>query len=104
MDYNMKLCNVPQDLLAKQAIIDCVPSMVWLGIITTLIVAAYYLVYYFNKKNLIDGKELVQFGLVLLVLTVVGLGVDAIVLKNILTAIFNPEYAAMVKFATECAK
>ena len=100
----MKLCNVPQDLLAKQAVIDCVPSIVWLGIITTIIVAAHYLVYYMKKNNLIDGKELVNFVLALILLTVVGLGVGSVTLKSVLTAIFNPEYAAMVKFTAECSK
>lgn len=100
----MKLCNVPQDLLAKQAVIDCVPSIVWLGIITTIIVAAHYLVYYMKKNELIDGKELVNFVLALILLTVVGLGVGSVILKNVLTAVFNPEYAAMIKFAAECVK
>ena len=100
----MKLCNVPQDLLAKQAVIDCVPSIVWLGMIVTILVAAYYYVYFIDRNKLVNSKDLVSCITALIVMTIMGMGIGAMLLKTILTAIFNPEYAAMVKFAAECVK
>lgn len=98
----MKLCNVPQDLLAKQAKIDTIPDMIWLALIATLLTG---LVYGFMKlRDSIDTKDLVGMGLFIIVVAMGGVLWSAHLLTHIVTAFLNPEYAAMVKFAAECAK
>ena len=98
----MKLCNVPQDLLAKQVMIDTIPDMVWLALTVTLITGLYYM---FKKiQDSLDPKDVVGVGMVLIVLAISGTLWSAHLLKHIVTAFANPEYAALIKFAAECVK
>lgn len=98
----MKLCNVPQDLLAKQVMIDTIPDMVWLALTVTLLSG---LVYMFKKlQDTLEPKDVVGVGTVLIVLAISGALWSAHLLTHIVTAFLNPEYAALIKFASECTK
>ena len=98
----MKLCNVPQDLLAKQAIIDTIPNFAWLIVLSGIIAGTYYL-FKFLKDEL-KGNELVGLGTIVIVTWMGCIAMISRLLTTIITAIANPEYAAMVKFAAECTK
>lgn len=100
----MKLCNVPQDLLAKQAMIDTIPDMIWIALIVTLLSGLYYMYKRLRADDALDPKDDVAMGFFLIVLTIGGALLSAELLKHIITAFANPEYAAMVKFAAECVK
>ena len=98
----MKLCNVPQDLLAKQVMIDTIPDIVWLAVTVTLITGLCYM--YKKLHNSLEPKDVVGVVLVLIVTAIGGALWSAHLLTHIVTAFANPEYAAMIKFATECTK
>lgn len=100
----MKLCNVPQDLLAKQAMIDTIPDIIWLALIVTLLTGLYYMYKRLRADDALDPKDDVAMGFFLIVLTIGGSIGAAHLLTHIVTAFLNPEYAAMVKFAAECVK
>lgn len=100
----MKLCNVPQDLLAKQAMIDTIPDMVWLAVIVSVLTGLYYMYKKLRTDEVLDPKDDVAFGFILIVLMIGGAMFSAQLIKHIVTAFLNPEYAAMVKFAAECVK
>ena len=103
-EHAMKLCNVPQDLLAKQVMIDTIPDMVWLAVITTLLTSLYYMYKRLRADDALDPKDDVAIGFFLIVLVIGGALWSAHLLTHIVTAFLNPEYAAMVKFAAECVK
>lgn len=98
----MKLCNVPQDLLAKQVIIDTIPDIAIIVVLTGVLVGSYHL-FRFLKDEL-GGSEVFSIGCVVIGVWMGGIAMIAHVLTNIVTAVANPEYAAMVKFAAECTK
>jgi hypothetical protein len=100
----MKLCNVPQDLLAKQAKIDTIPDMIWLVLIATLLTGLYYMYKKLREDDVLDPKDEVATGFVLIGLVVGGTLWASHLLTHIVTAFLNPEYAAMIKFAAECVK
>lgn len=100
----MKLCNVPQDLLAKQAKIDTIPDMIWLALIATLLTGLYYMYKKLREDDVLDPKDDVATGFFLIVLAIGGALWASHLLTHIVTAFLNPEYAAMVKFAAECVK
>lgn len=100
----MKLCNVPQDLLAKQAKIDTIPDMIWLALIATLLTGLYYMYKKLREDDVLDPKDDVATGFFLIGLVIGGALWASHLLTHIVTAFANPEYAAMVKFAAECVK
>jgi hypothetical protein len=98
----MKLCNVPQDLLAKQAIIETIPDIASIVVISGVLVGSYYL--FKLLKDEFNGSDAFTYVCVMIVAWIGGFAGIAHLLTNIVTAVANPEYAAMVKFAAECAK
>ena len=98
----MKLCNVPQDLLAKQVMIDTIPNFAFIVVFSGIMVGAYCL--FKHIKDDLDGKDVVSFGFVVLVTWIAGISLITHYITTIVTAFVNPEYAAMVKFAAECTK
>jgi len=98
----MKLCNVPQELLAKQAIIETIPDIASIVVISGVLVGSYYL--FKLLKDEFNGSDVFTYVCVMIVAGIGGFAWIAHLLTNIVTAVANPEYAAMVKFAAECAK
>ena len=98
----MKLCNVPQDLLAKQVMIDTIPNFAFIVVFSGIMVGAYCL--FKHIKDNLDGKDVVSFGFVVLVTWIAGISLITHHITTIVTAFANPEYAAMIKFAAECTK
>ena len=98
----MNLCNIPQDILARQAMIDTIPDMsllVLIGLIVAVVIKTYT-----TWIKYVDSKELV--------ILIGGGGVGLVglwvwaghLLTRIVTCLANPEYAAMLKFTTACTK
>jgi len=98
----MKLCNVPQELLAKQAIIDTIPDIAAIVVISGVLAGSYYL--FKLLKDEFNGPDVITYVCVMIVAWSGGITMTAQLLTHVVTAVANPEYAAMVKFAAECAK
>ena len=98
----MKLCNVPQDLLAKQVMIDTIPNFAWILVVTGVMAGAYCL--FKCLKDNLSGSDVVNFGFAVLVTWIAGISLITHHITTIVTAFANPEYAAMIKFASECVK
>lgn len=100
----MKLCNVPQDLLAKQAKIDTISNFTWI-LVFAGVMAGVYMFYKFVKDDLnADGTDVVSVTCAVIVVWLAGIAGLSHNLNIIVTAFANPEYAAMLKFAAECVK
>jgi hypothetical protein len=98
----MKLCNVPQDLLAKQVIIDTIPDIASIVVISGVLVGSYHL--FKLLKDEFNGSDVFTYVCIMIVAWMGGIAMIAHLLTHVVTAFANPEYAAMVKFAAECAK
>ena len=98
----MKLCNVPQDLLAKQVMIDTIPNFAFIIVFSGIMAGAYYM--FKCLKDNLDGKDVVSFGFAVIVTWIAGISLITHHITTIVTAFANPEYAAMLKFAAECTK
>jgi hypothetical protein len=98
----MKLCNVPQELLAKQAIIDTIPDIASIVVISGVLVGSYYL--FSLLKDEFNGSDAFTYVCIMLVAWLGGIAMISHLLTHVITAVANPEYAAMVKFAAECVK
>jgi hypothetical protein len=98
----MKLCNVPQDLLAKQVIIDTIPDIASIVVISGVLVGSYHL--FKLLKDEFNGSDVFTYVCVMIVAWIGGFATISHLLTHVVTAVANPEYAAMVKFAAECAK
>jgi len=98
----MKLCNVPQELLAKQVMIDTIPDIAYIVVISGVLVGSYYL--FKVLKDEFNGSDVFIYVCVMIVAWMGGIAMIAHLLTHVVTAVANPEYAAMVKFAAECVK
>jgi hypothetical protein len=98
----MKLCNVPQELLAKQAIIETIPDVAAIVVITGLLVGSYRLFRFLKAE--FNGSDMFTSVCVMIGIWLGGFAGMAHLLTRVVTAVANPEYAAMVKFAAECTK
>jgi hypothetical protein len=82
--------------------IDTIPDIIWVALIVTMITGLCYV--FIKVQDTLDPKDAVGMGLFIIVLVIGGTLWAAHLLKHIVTAFANPEYAAMIKFAVECVK
>lgn len=96
------ICNMPEDLLRKQVIIECIPDCMLLLILT---ICSAIIIAYWNKwrtctqvPNIYRVYAIVGILTVLMPLWYKG----STLIVNILTSTSNTEYAAIAKFNANC--
>jgi hypothetical protein len=96
------ICNLPEELLIKQTVIDSIPSIIEVSIliIGTLVAYSWWLS---ARKELSHNASTGVFILISLVALPLWFYMSGIIV-NTATNVFNPEYAILVKFATNCPK
>lgn len=96
------ICNMPEDLLKKQVIIECIPDTMLLLILS--IITAIIVIYWNKWRTTEQAHEVFRIyaivGMLVVLLPLWYKGSTLIV--NILTSITNTEYAAIAKFNANC--
>ena len=100
----MNLCNVPQDLLAKQAKIDTIANFTWILVLSAVMIGIYTLYTHIKDDKNATGNDIVALATAWILIWLACIAGIAHNLNTIVTAFGNSEYAAMIKFAAECVK
>lgn len=94
------ICNIPEDLLKNQVMIDTIPQITQLLILTAITVVVVYYWYEWRHK-LSDFYQVISVISMLIVFIPTWYMASGI-LVDILTSYLNPEYAAILKFNNTC--
>ena len=104
MTVSKNICNIPEDLLQTQVLIEVIPDATLLIILSTI--TAITFLYWNNWRNSLglQQTEYIRVGVVACLLIVfLPLWYNASgLLVTILTNLTNPEYAAIIKFNSTC--
>lgn len=102
VEHAMSICTVPQDILAKQAMIETVPDIMLLILLVSMLTIS--IVTYSKWSKYLNAKELLVVVPGLSVVTISIWIWGSHVLTRVITCLANPEYAALLKFAMACTK
>lgn len=94
------MCNIPEELLTRQLIIDTIPDII---ILLMLFIACFTSIFWYLKEK--DSLPTTYSRTVLICLFVVWFPLFykcSFIMKTTATNIFNSEYAALIKFTQGC--
>ena len=94
------ICNVPEDILRKQIMLDSIPNCIIIGILIVTTIISFY---WFFKSTSGMSVKLSRMLLVLLMMSTFGIWFQssALITKTA-TNLFNSEFAVIQKFAEGC--
>jgi hypothetical protein len=104
MQLAKNICNIPEDLLQTQVLIEVIPDITLLGILAAITAIT---VLYWNKWRNSFGLQLLEYQRVsvaacmLIIFLPTWYSASGLIV-NILTNLTNPEYAAIIKFNATC--
>lgn len=96
----IQLCDLPEELLTKQIIIDTIPDvMILLMLFISTVVA---IVWYIKAKDQLSVTYSRTFLIAIFIVFFPSYYKCSFIAKTVATNIFNSEYAALVVFSKGC--